>query len=211
MSRKTYKDLTNDVKNYLNRTDEDTLSRIPTWIHLAQDMLDRILRHPAAETVLRYPVKVGVGVIPIPTNLLELKHLRNATTGEVLYRRSLETLYETPLNSKFPTGYSRKGHEYVLNKAAEEEFEMEVIFYTSPLKLSKPSDYNLYTLQCYDMLMYYALAEGFAYLIDTAQSQYYQQKAETSFSMLQESIRREEYSGSTLVYFSDQDVMTNYF
>lgn len=211
MSKKTFKDLATDIKHYLNRTDEDTLSRIPTWVHLAQDTLDRILRHPAAEIVLRYPVKVGVGVIPIPTNLLELKHLRNTTTGEVLYRRSLETLYETPLNSKYPTGYSRKGHEYVLNKEAEEEFEMEVIFYTAPTKLSKPGDFNLYTMQCYDMMMYYALAEGFSYLMDTAQSQYYQQKADTSYSMLIESIRREEFSGSTLVYFSDQASMGNYF
>lgn len=211
MSKKTYKDLATDVKHYMNRNDEDTLSRIPTWIHLAQDQLDRILRHPAAETVMRYPMKKGEDIIPIPTNLLELKNLRNNTTGEVLYRRSLETLYSTPLNSKFPTGYSRKGVEYILNKATEEEFEMEVIYYTAPTKLSKPGDINLYTLQCYDMMLYYALAEGFAYLMDTTQAQYYQQKAEASYNMLMESIRREEFSGSTLVYFSDEEAMSQYF
>lgn len=211
MSKKTYKDLANDIKHYLNRNDEDTISRIPTWVHLAQDQLDRILRHPAAETVIRFPVKVGVDIIPIPTNLLELKNLRNAKTGEVLYRRSLETLFLTPLHSKFPTGYSRKGVEYILNKPAEEEFEMEVIYYTAPSKLDKPGDINLYTLQCYDMMMYYALAEGFSYLMDSAQSQYYQQKAEASYTMLMESIRREEFSGSTLVYFSDEQAMSTYF
>ena len=211
MSKKTYKDLAGDVKHYLNRNDEDTLSRIPTWIHLAQDTLDRILRHPAAETVIRFPVKVGADIIPIPTNLLELKNLRNSKTGEVLYRRSLETLYLTPLHSKFPTGYSRKGVEYILNKPAEEEFEMEVIYYTAPTKLSKPGDINLYTLQCYDMMMYYAIAEAFSYLQDPSQAQYFQQKAEASYNMLMDSIRREEFSGSTLVYFSDEAAMSQYF
>ena len=211
MSKKTYKDSAGDVKHYLNRNDEDTLSRIPTWIHLAQDTLDRILRHPAAETVIRFPVKVGADIIPIPTNLLELKNLRNSKTGEVLYRRSLETLYLTPLHSKFPTGYSRKGVEYILNKPAEEEFEMEVIYYTAPTKLSKPGDINLYTLQCYDMMMYYAIAEAFSYLQDPSQAQYFQQKAEASYNMLMDSIRREEFSGSTLVYFSDEAAMSQYF
>lgn len=211
MSNKTYKDLMTDVKHYLNRTDEDTLSRIPTWIHLAQDTLDRILRHPAAETVMEFPVKVGVDIIPIPANLLELKNLRNSATGEILYRRSLETLYLTPLHSKYPTGYSRKGVEYMLNKKSEEAFVMEVIYYTAPTKLVNMGDRNLYTAQCYDMMMYYALAEGFAFLMDSTQAQYYQQKAETSYNMLTESIRREEFSGSTLVYFSDEAAMGNYF
>lgn len=211
MSKKTYKDLITDIKHYLNRTDEDTVGRISTWVHLAQDQLDRILRHPAAETVVRFPMKVGDSTVPIPINLLELKNLRNAVTGDVLYRRSLETLYLTPLHSKYPTGYSRKGAEYVLNKEAEEEFEMEVIYYTAPSRMTKPSDFNLYTLQCYDIMMYYALAEGFAYLMDSAQSQYYQQKAETSYNMLMESINREEFSGSTLVYFSDEAAMSTYF
>lgn len=211
MSKKTYKDLITDVKHYLNRADEDTLSRIPTWIHLAQDQLDRILRHPAAETVMEYLVSVGSDTIPIPANLLELKNLRNKTTGEVLYRRSLETLYLTPLHEKYPIGYSRKGIEYVLNKAPEEAFVMEVIYYTAPTKLSGMSDRNLYTVQCYDMMLYYALSEGFGYLMDTAQSQHYQQKADTSFNFLMESIKREEYSGSTLVYFSDEAAMGQYF
>lgn len=211
MSKRTLKDLREDIKHYLNRTDEDTISRIDTWIHLAQDQLDRILRHPAAETVMRFPMKVGGSTVPIPINLLELKNLRNSVTGEVLYRRSLETLYLTPLHSKYPTGYSRKGIEYILNKATEVDFELEVIYYTAPTKLRKPGDYNLYTLQCYDMMMYYALAEGFAYLLDSAQSGYYQQKAEASYNMLMESIKREEFSGSTLVYFSDEEAMSTYF
>ena len=211
MSKKTYKDLMTDIKHYLNRTDEDTLSRIPTWVHLAQDQLDRILRHPAAEIVMSYPVKVGSDIIPIPHNLIELKNLRNTDTGDVLYRRSLETLYSTPLHSKYPTGYSRKGAEYVLNKKSEVDFIMEVIFYVAPAKLEKQSDVNLYTMQCYDMMMYYALAEGFSYLQDMQNAQYYQQKADTSYNMLMESIRREEFSGSTLVYFSDQEELSNYF
>lgn len=211
MARKTYKDLMDDVKHYLNRTDEDTLSRIPTWIHLAQDTLDRILRHPAAEMVMRYPVKKGEDVIPIPMNLIELKSLRNSDTGDVLYRRSLETLYATPVDNIYPTGYSRKGIEYILNKKAEVDFEIEAIFYVAPIKLERSTDHNLYTMQCYDMMMYYALSEGFGYLQDSANAQAYQQKAEVSYNMLMESIRREEYSGSTLVYFSDQEEMSNYF
>lgn len=211
MSRKTYKDLISDVKHYMNRNDEDTLSRIPTWIYLAQDILDRTLRHPAAETMLRFPMTTETNVIPIPTNLLELKSVRNGATGDVLYRRSLETLYLTPFHSLYPTGYSRCGAEYIVNKKPEVPFEMEVIFYVAPPKLTKPTDRNLYTSQCYDMLMYYALSEGFGYLLDSEQSQHYLQKAETSFRLLEESIRREEFSGSTLVYFSDEQAMGSYF
>lgn len=211
MSNKNYRDLYDDVKSYLNRTDQDTLTRIPVWIHLAQDTLDRVLRHPAAETTMVYPVKPGEDIIPIPVNLLELKSLRNTVNGEVLYRRSLETLYETPTSEVYPTGYSRKGNQYILNKKAEVDFNMEVIFYTAPNKLDKPGDMNLYTVQCYDMMLFYALSEGFAYLHDTSNSQYYQQRAEVSYTMLMESIRREEFSGSTLVYFSDQESMSNYF
>lgn len=211
MSKKTYKDLMTDVAHYLNRTDQDTLSRIPTWIHLAESQLDRILRHPAAETVIAYTVPVGDDYIPVPRKLLELKQLRNAKTGEVLYRRSLETLYSTPLHSDYPTGYSRKSVRYILNKEVTEPFDVEIIFYAAPDHLAKPLDVNLYTMQCYDTLMYYAIAEGFTYLHDNESAQVYNSKAEVSFNMINQSIQREEFAGSTLVYFSDNELMNTYY
>lgn len=210
-NNKTYKDLYGDIKHYMNRTDQDTLSRIPTWIHLAESQLDRTLRHPAAEKMVRYPLKKGEFIIPIPVKLLELKNLRNTDTGQILYRRSLETLYGTPLDSVYPTGYARKGVEYVLNKASEVDVEIEVIYYTAPQHLENPGDRNLYTMQCYDILMYYTLGEGFNYLHDIEKANLFTQKAAQSFEMLQKSIKDEEFSGSTLVHFYDSDGMNNYF
>lgn len=211
MVLKNYKNLLIDVKMYLNRDDEDTLSRIPMWIDSAHDVLDRMVRHPAGETNAMFTMKAGTDIIPIPTNLLELKHLRIPETGTVMYRRTLENLYDDVGRSELPTGYSRKVNWYILNKKVERDVVFEVIYYTAPTKLKEPGDINLYTVQCYDILLYYTLAEAFAYLLNSEESNLYGQKASQAFEMLKSALDREEHSGSTLVYLGDLQAASMYF
>lgn len=209
-NKKTYNDLIQDVKFYLNRTDQDTLSRIPIWVHVAQEQLDRIMRHPATEVSIEYKMQPGDMSVPVPANMLEMKHLRNADTGDVLYRWSLEILNHYS-DDPYPTGYCRRGAEYLLNKRVEIPFTLEMICYMAPSRLEKADDVNMYTVQCYDMLLYYAVAEGFAYLHDMQVSQYFQQKAEASYNMIMESIDREKRSGSGRVVVAEQEKNSKYF
>lgn len=207
----TVSDLYADVQLYMNRNEASIVNKIPLWVRMAEDELDRRLRHPATEAVLSYVVQQGSDRIPAPTNLAELKYLRIPELNRVLYRRSIETLYDLPVDDEFPTGFASVSNQYILNLAAPANTTFEYTFYMTPSKLSLANASSVYLVQCGDILLYLALSFGFAYDQNPEESNYWRGTAEQALAMLNEQIQRESMSGSTMVTFANRDFLQTYF
>lgn len=207
----TVSDLYADVQLYMNRNETSIVNKIPLWVRMAEDELDRRLRHPATEAVLTYTVTQGTDRIPAPANLAELKYIRIPSVKRILYRRSIETLYELPLDDQLPTGFASVSNSYVLNIVAPADTVFEYNFYMTPSKLSTSNASSVYLVQCGDILLYLALSFGFAYDQNPEESAYWRSTAEQALAMLNEQINREQISGSTLISFSNRDYLQTYF
>lgn len=199
------------VETYLDRNDELVLSKIPLWANMTHDVLDRLLRHPAAEKTLNYVIRPGDKNIPIPTNLLELKLIRVAETGEVLYWRTLETLADLPLDSNLPTGFARLGNVYVINRAPTRDVNIQYSYFVSPTRMKESGDTNLYLVAAGDAMLYYILKEAHAYLTNFEESQYWEQKAIECLNQLSMQIEREKEAGSSLIYWGGLDNVESYY
>ena len=80
-----------------------------------------------------------------------------------------------------------------------------------PDKLNNQNASNTYLALCGDLLLYLALSEGFSYDMNLEDSAYFRQKAEKVLADLNEQIKKEERSGSTLVTFASADALSDYF
>ena len=211
MSYSTVSELYNDVQLYMNRNEASIVNKIPMWVNMAEDELDRRLRHPANEALVEYQVIKGQRQIPAPANLAELKFIRVPDADRILYRRSIETLFDLPIGDDYPTGFASVSNQYVLNFEAKQDFLVEYCFYMVPDKLSNQNASNTYLTLCGDLLLYLTLSEGFSYDMNLEDSAYFRQKAEKVLADLEEQIKKEERSGSTLVTFASADALSNYF
>lgn len=203
--------LYSDIEQYMDRHEASIVNRIPMWVHMAEDELDRRLRHPAAEEVQNYEVKAGFDFIPAPRNLLELKSLRLEGVSVPLTRRSLETLYDVPSWESHPVAFASRANYYILDKKVKEDTNVEFIYWTTPEKLSNTNSSNLYLVAAADFLLYAALSSAFSYDTNPEESQYYRGLAETALSNIQSQISREAMSGHTLVCWSDTTSLSTYF
>lgn len=207
----TVSELYADVQLYVNRNESTFISKIPMWVTMAEGELDRRLRHPAAENIQTFTVTTGNDYLTAPIDLLELKSIRNASTGEFLYRRSLETLYTVPNYTKQPIAFASTSNRYVLDKPVIEDSQFNVVYYNAPTKLSVQNSSNLYLVALPDFLLSVALEQAFFFDGQPDQAQMWRTLAESQLAILNEQILRESYQGSTLVTHSNVDNISRYY
>lgn len=206
-----YGELIDKISQYADRNDAETINLIPFWVNQVEDVLDRELRHPAAEKFMVYNLPAGQDSIPTPKQLLELRTLRNMETKEILYWRTPETIYDPPYPVDYPTAFYRRADRYVLNMPAKQPLQIEYVFYTTQPKLVNPGDNNLYLAACGDILMYMALAQLFQFIENDEEANKYQAMGQAALAQLQSQIVRESKSGSSLVFNGQMHQATIYF
>lgn len=204
-------ELVQDIQKYMNRSEPHIVKKIPQWIHMAEDMLDRVLRHPAAIQTLNYSMREGDQEVPAPDKLLELKTIKVKETGDTLFRRSIETLADGDRSNEYPVAFCSQGEKFILDKPAPKDMDIQLIYFEATEKLKTDSDTNLYLFYCGDILLYYALSEGFGYDNNQAEAQYWEQKAVQSFTALEQQIEKEKVAGSTLVNMGNRRFLNKYF
>lgn len=200
------------VQKYMDRNDKSVVDKIPMWVNMAEQELDRRLRHPAAMVRALITIPANTGQIKAPANLSELVHARVQGQEQPMYRRSLEMLYAPPEPlGIYPTAIASMQNTYQFNKLCHEDFQLEFIYYVAPNKLSLENVTNLYLVALGDFLLYVALSNGFSYDTNLEESAYYRSMAEKALADLQEQIEREAISGSTMVSLSDSRHLVRYF
>lgn len=204
-------ELYDSVKDYLDRDDISFTKKIPLWVGMAEDELDRRLRHPASETVFEYTVQKGQDVIPAPANLSELRTIRNKKTNRVLTKRYPETLYMEPLPDEEPTSFMSRANFYVLNMPVKEDTTFEYVFYIIPDRLGDKHGSSLYLEALGDFLLFVALEHGFTYGAADSEAAYFRGLAERSLANLQQQINNESIAGSTIFNFGDTEQVNRYY
>lgn len=207
---KSASELYSDVQKYMDRNESSIVNKIPLWVHLAEDELDRRLRHPACQLSALITVYNGTDYIPAPSNMLELSWLKRKESNTVLKRLFFETLHSLPNYEKYPVAFAAKANKYVLDKPVQEDTVFEILYYVEPTKLTQSST-NMYLQIAADYLLFSALAHGFSYDTNLDEAAYYRTLAENSFASLENQITKEAYAGSTMFQFNDNSFIERYF
>lgn len=200
-----------DVQNYVNTNESTLVATIPFWVSQAELELDRRLRHPAAEIISSFKVVAGGERIPAPIEMLELKSIKSRATGEMLYRRSYETLSEMYNPTKYPKYFASVANYFYLDKVITEDVTYEFVFYTSPDKLSNELTTNFYLAVLPDFLLYITLEQAFIFNGQPDQAAYWRNMGEQQLALLNTQIQREDSQGSTLLYMNDVSRNQYYF
>lgn len=200
-----------DIQNYVDTNESSLVKKIPAWIYLAESELDRRLRHPAAENVQTFKVLQGNDYLTAPIDLLELKSIKNNSTGDFLYRRSYEVLYQSQNFRNSPVAFASVSNKYLLDIPVQEDSTFQVVYYNAPEKLSVQNSSNLYLVALPDFLLSVGLEQAYIYDGQPEQAQYWRMAAERQLQMLNDQITRESYQGSTLVTYSDSSRISHYY
>lgn len=196
-----YEELKNGIRETINRDDMfDNL--IPTWIRMAEENLDRELRHPAMVTSYKITVPEGEQTIPLSTNYLAMFYIRYK--GKLLSRTSLEVLSELDSDGE-PTHFASNENKYAVNGATSVPREFEVKYYAAPPRLSQELADTLYLFIACDYIYFYATAEGFEYDSQLDKAAYWRNKASSTLAAIQYQADKERDSGSTLITFANPE------
>lgn len=171
----TYQTLAAQIAQYLDRTDADTLSQIPTFIYNAQQRLSREALSVGLETYVTGAFTPGLAVYPKPA-LWRAPITFNCGLGATNNSRSPIQLrsYEYCLaysNDRTQTGipqyYSDYGYDdYFIAPTPNAAYPFEIAFLGLPPVLTPLYNQNFWTNFAPDVLLYACLVETAPYLKD---------------------------------------------
>lgn len=199
------------VQVAVDSKEQNLVNNIPNWVFLAESELDRRLRHPAAEKVQIFTVQATYDYLTAPRNLLEIKSIYNRSSKKMLFRQSYENIKNIANYTNEPIGFASLSNMFILDKEVTKDTEFQVVYYTAPDKLGVVNSSNLYLTALPDFLYYVTLEHAFIFNGQPDQASYWRNMAERTFAMLSEQILSEEYQGSTLVSWQDDDQISRYY
>lgn len=217
MAFSTVNDLYTSIKDYMNRDEESLNRNIPYWVSNTEDELDKLMRHPAGLVAETYTVKKGLNRIPAPLEMTEIYSIRSLTTGEMLYRKPYEILYESYNTKNYPMYFASLGPDFYLDKSVDEDTNFEFVFYSSPPKLGTTDEQgnlvssNFYLKVMSDFMLASALSKAFLFDGQPDKSASWAQNAQTILNNLNDQIKREEFQGSTTIAMCDIPRLQHYF
>ena len=192
-------ELIETVKAYADRDVKEINEKIPIWINITQDMLDRGLRHPALITTATYPAKAGEDSIPAPVGYNELKQIIIKDTGKILQRLGIEVLSLADETDQYPDAYCFLENRFKLNKPCFSDMDIEIIHYNVPKRLESDSDTNIYLTIAADIMLFNTVSELFFYDNNPQEAERFKAKADNSYNAMLQQIKQEEYGGSQLI------------
>lgn len=167
-------ELKNKVKDYLNR--EDLVSQIPDFINMALKKIEWENNFNYMVNSTSGPLSKGNESIAIPSNMksvinLKIKDITSATdNGVTLTAVGYDYLQRaTPnISEGKPDMFAIYGDYIWFNKKVDEssKYQYELDYYKFSDELSGDTDSNWLTINAYQVLLYGALLEAEAYLIN---------------------------------------------
>ena len=162
-----YSDIQTNVQNILNRRDV-TPSQLGTFVGMAIQRIQRILRVPAMETKASFTCDGTDGIVPVPGDLLELIAI---TFNDQVNRRKLTKVdFQSGLRLSAvpgnPTSFYRDGGNFLVGPFPAAGSVCYISYYQDASGLSAPTDHNWITDATPDCLIYGALSYAADFFID---------------------------------------------
>jgi len=167
MAINSYFTLQTAVKNWLDR--QDLSSRVPEFISLAEARIARRLRSRGIEERATTSLVSGQEYYSLPTDFITARSIKvNSSPVRVLKYKiptQLNELYPTSTIGS-PTHYTIIGEEIQIKPTPNSTDTLEVAYFTRLPALSDTNTTNWLTANAPDLLLYGALIEAEAYLVN---------------------------------------------
>lgn len=194
-------DLQEAVKTWLNRNDSATVKALPSFIFLAENDFDRLLKLPEYETLKVYHVGTDTDVstvtsaINLPDDFDEVKAL--LLNGKPAFIQSNEAFYEH--NGETLPAFTKIGSQLILKPALKDGDVITLIYYKPLAHAQNIADTPPHIKKGPDVMLYLSLRHAALFLRDNDMGQYWEQKAQEAVTGLQAKIEGERWNGSTIV------------
>lgn len=185
------------VKDWGNRTDISDAT-INSFINLAQDRANRVLRIPVLEKVSA-TLPIVNGTVVIPSDYLEAKALTITVAGRTmdLQRKDLPYVLSKELDGGHARYFAREANKFILGPHGKATTAKLAYYYVAP-DLVNDTDTNWFVEYGTDLLLYGALAEQALYTKNTEEAAQFEAKFRGAAAEIENMAQQAEASGSTL-------------
>ncbi|NBW12490.1 MAG: hypothetical protein EBR82_31110 [Caulobacteraceae bacterium] len=169
----TYNSLVNtEIPAYIDRSDTETLNRIPTWLELAQNRIVRDIKPIGFERYANFILSTGDPVMSKPARIKRVRtiglYISSAFTP--VKRRDWTFLKEYASDSSIqgvPVYYSDYGaNNFYLGPTPDQNYTGIIAYWEELEYLSVSNQTNWLTDNAGELLLYGALVEAMPYLVD---------------------------------------------
>ena len=166
----TYDSLVDDVSTYLERTDEATLDKIPTFIMLAEQILATEIKFLGNLTVAESNMVQSDPVIQKPARWRKTVSLNVTVNGEKfpVYLRKYEYLREywpSAIDTEVPKFYCDYDYDHwLVAPTPADDYAYEVLYYERVQPLDSSNQTNWFTQNAPQAVLYGTLLQAMPFL-----------------------------------------------
>lgn len=173
MPSMTYNSLVNEVMDYLDRTDGDTLTEVPNFINQAQQRMCRECKDIGFEVYVSGTFIVGDSIIAKPSRWRKSIAFRYGSgtgfnTSNQLYLRTydyIRNFWPDASQTAAPQYYADYSRNYILiGPTPDQAYPYEYSYLEIPATLDVTNQTNWLTNYAPDLLLYATLLEATPYL-----------------------------------------------
>ena len=179
----TYNNLVTDIESYLERTDQATLSKIPTFIGLAEQVIASEIKFLGNLVVVQSNMVSDQPVIQKPARWRKTVSMNVTINGErkpVLLRKYeyLREFWPDPTETGEPQYYCDYNYDHwLIAPTPDDDYAYEVLYYERIQPLDESNQTNWFTQYAPQALLYGSLLQAMPFLknderIPMWQSQY---------------------------------------
>jgi len=166
----TYDSLVADISSYLERTDQATLEKIPTFIMLAEQVIAAEIKFLGNLTPMQSNLVTGQAVVDKPARWHKTVSM-NVTVGGVrqpVFLRKYEYLREywpDPTQTDPPRFYADYDYtHWLIAPTPDDDYAFEVLYYERIQPLDSSNQTNWFTIYAPQALLYGSLLQAMPFL-----------------------------------------------
>lgn len=176
----TYNSLVDDVETYLERTDQATISKIPTFIMLAEQIIASEIKFMGNLTVNTFSMVQGNPVIEKPARWRKTVSMNIIVDGQkqpVLLRKYeyLRNYWPNATQEDVPLYYADYDYfHWLVAPTPAEAYQAEVLYYERIQPLDSNNQTNWFTMYAPQALLYGTLLQAMPFLKNDGRVQLWQ-------------------------------------
>jgi len=166
----TYDSLVDDISSYLERTDESTLAKIPTFIMLAEQVIASQIKFLGNLTPMQSTMTANQPVIDKPARWHKTVSMNVTVAGEkrpVLLRKYeyLREYWPNPTETDVPAYYADYDYtHWLVAPTPASNYTFEVLYYERIQPLDSSNQTNWLTIYAPQALLYGTLLQAMPFL-----------------------------------------------
>jgi hypothetical protein len=176
----TYDSLSADVQSYLERTDQATIDKIPTFIMLAEQIIASEIKFMGNLTVNTFSLTANDPVIEKPARWRKTVSMSITVNGQkqpVLLRKYeyLRTYWPNATQTDTPLYYADYDYyHWLIAPTPDAAYAAEVLYYERIQPLDSSNQTNWFTMYAPQALLYGTLLQAMPFLKNDARVQLWQ-------------------------------------